>query len=50
MAGSGALLLENLAGIMIGILAGGLVLLARGELFDFSSLPGLLCSAVLLAC
>jgi hypothetical protein len=43
-------LLENLAGIMLGLLAGSLVLLFAGTLPDLSSLVGLLCSAAVLTC
>jgi putative ABC transport system permease protein len=43
-------LLENLAGIMLGILAGSLVLLSAGRLSDLSSWVGLLCSAAVLTC
>lgn len=43
-------LLENLAGIMLGILAGSLVLLSAGTLLDLSSLVGLLYSAALVTC
>lgn len=43
-------LLENLAGIMLGILAGSLVLFSAGRLSDLSSWVGLLCSAAVLTC
>jgi putative ABC transport system permease protein len=43
-------LLENLAGIMLGLLAGSLVLLSTGTLSDLSSWVGLSCSAALLTC
>ena len=43
-------LLENLAGIMLGLVAGSLFLLAAGTLPDLSSWVGLLCSAAVLAC
>jgi ABC-type antimicrobial peptide transport system permease subunit len=43
-------LLENLAGIMLGLLAASLALLSTGTLSDFSSWVGLLCSAAVLTC
>jgi putative ABC transport system permease protein len=43
-------LLENLAGIMLGILAGSVGLLFAGTLPDLSSWVGLLCSAAVLTC
>jgi putative ABC transport system permease protein len=43
-------LLENLAGIMLGILAGSLVLLSAGTLLDLTSLVSLLYGAALLTC
>ena len=42
--------LENLAGIMFGILAGSLVVFFTGTLPDLSSWMGLLCSAAVLTC
>ena len=41
---------ENVAGIMLGILAGSLILLFAGTLPDLSSWVGLLCSAAVLTC
>ena len=43
-------LLENLSGIMLGILAGSLLLLSAGTLRDLSSWVGVLCSAAVLTC
>jgi putative ABC transport system permease protein len=43
-------LLENLAGIMLGIVVGSLVLLFAGRLLDLSSSVDLLYSAALLTC
>jgi putative ABC transport system permease protein len=43
-------LLENLPGIMLGILAGSLLLLSAGTLRDLSSWVGVLCSAAALTC
>ena len=43
-------LLENLPGIVVGTLAGSLLLLSAGTLRDLSSLVGLLCSAAVLTC
>jgi ABC-type antimicrobial peptide transport system permease subunit len=43
-------LLENLAGIVLGLLAGSLLLLCAGTLHDLPSLVGLLCSTAVLTC
>jgi ABC-type antimicrobial peptide transport system permease subunit len=43
-------LLENLAGIVLGILGGSLVLFSAGALPDLSSLVGVLYSAAVLTC
>lgn len=47
---AGMFLLENLPGMMIGLLVGSLVLLMAGKLVDLDSLLGLLCSAAVLTC
>jgi ABC-type antimicrobial peptide transport system permease subunit len=43
-------LLENLAGIVLGLIAGSLLLLSAGTLHDLSSWVGLSCSAAVLTC